>query len=219
MRWFWLGPALFTMAVLMSGCSDFAGYQYVQYGKLLDQAWNPPSRKVSLEEAAADPYASIGVEVGGGQQVLLVLATTLSEKRLWTSNSHIVVETQHGRIVSTGGLAKNLSELVAQGPGSPKSALEDPGRPQQFLADFADLGAYSVRVICHPQPPRPARIKILGQSLDTLRITENCSAKALKWDFTDRFWLDPKTNMIWQSVQHVHPNFPAVRIEVLRPAA
>ena len=219
MRRVWTLLAILAITAVVSGCSDFAGYQYQQYGQLLNLAWNPPSDKISLGQAEDVPYASIGVEVGDQEQRLLVLASSLSQQRFWMFKSHMVIVTQHGRIVSTGGLRKNLTGLAIQGTVDPKSALLDPGKVEHFLADFADLNAYSVPIACRPKPAVPVRIKILGHPIKTLRVDEDCRAPLLKWDFTDRFWLDPYSHMTWQSEQYIHPNFPAVRIQVLRPVA
>ena len=206
-----------SLAAMVSGCSDFEGASYVQYGELIHQLWNQPSKKVSYETASLVPYASIGIEVGDGPQTLLVLTNALTHKNLWTSPSHIVVVTRKGRIVSTAGLARNLTDLAYSGVGSPQAALKHPGMPQHFIADFADLEAYSVSVTCVPQPAKAERITILGHMLRTLRVDERCRAPSLNWAFTDSFWLDPNTGLTWQSRQHIQPHFSAVTIQLFRP--
>ena len=206
-----------SLAAIVTGCSDFEGASYVQYGELLHQLWNQPSGKVSYESAALVPYASIGMEVGDSPQVLLVLTTALPHEHLWTSPSHIVIVTRKGRIVSTAGLARNLTDLAYSGVASPQAALQHPGMPQHLIADFADLGAYSVSITCVPQPARAERITILGHMLSTLRVDERCRAPSLHWDFTDSFWLDPSTGLTWQSHQHIQPHFSAVTIQLFRP--
>ena len=212
------GACAVAISALVTGCSHFESASYTQYGKLLDQLWNQPSGKVSYETASLVPYASIGLQVEGEPQILLILTTALPRHHLWLSPSHIVVVTDHGRVVQTAGLGKNLSNLELSGMGSPQSALRHPGVPQHFVADFADLQAYSVSITCVPKSAKPARVKILGYEIKTLRVAERCVAPLLKWDFTDRFWLDPHTGMTWQSVQHIHPHFPAVTIQLFRPA-
>ena len=211
------GFCAIALGAIVTGCSHFESASYIQYGELLSQVWNQPSRKISYESASLVPYASIGVEVGDGGQVLLVLTTALPHEHLWTSPSHIVVVTRKGRIVGTAGLARNLTDLAYSGAASPQSALQHPGMPQHFIADFADLQAYSVPVTCVPQPAKSERITILGHVLSTLRVKERCHAPSLHWDFTDSFWLDPNTGLTWQSRQHIQPHFPAVTIQLFRP--
>ena len=159
----------------------------------------------------------MGLQVEGQPQILLVLTTALPRQHLWLSPNHIVAVTRNGRIVRTAGLAKNLSDLAYSGPGSPQAALQRPGIPQHFIADFTDLQAYSVAITCIPRPAKPAKIKILGHSIHTMRVAEQCAAPSLNWDFTDRFWLDPGSGLTWQSVQHIHPDFPAVTLQLFRP--
>lgn len=212
------GACAIVLATLVTGCSHFESASYTEYGKLLEQIWNQPSGKVSYETASLVPYASIGLQVGGEPQTLLVLTTALPRHHLWLSPSHVVVVTRSGRVIQTAGLGKNLSNLELSGLESPQSALRNPGVPQHFIADFADLQAYSVPITCIPKPAKPARVKVLGYKIKTLRVVELCEAPLLKWNFTDRFWLDPNTGMTWQSVQHIHPHFPAVTIQLFRPA-
>ena len=211
------GISVVALGALVTGCSHFESASYTQYGKLFGQLWNQPSGKVSYETAALVPYASIGLKVEGEPQNLLVLTTALPRQHLWLSSNHIVVVTRNGRIIRTAGLGKNLSDLAYSGAGSPQSALQHPGMPQHFIADFADLQAYSVSITCVPKPAKAARIKILGHGINTLRFAERCRAPSLNWSFTDRFWLDPDTGMTWQSVQHIHPHFPAVTVQLFRP--
>lgn len=213
------GICAIALAAVLSGCSDFQRTSYTQYGELLSQLWNQPSGKVSYQAASLVPYASIGLQVEDEPQKLLVLTSALPHQHLWLSGDHIVVVTRNGRIIRTAGLGKNLSDLAYSGVGSPQSALQHPGMPQHFIADFADLGAYSVPITCFPKPAKPVQIKILGQKIRALRVAERCKARSLNWEFTDRFWLDPVTGLTWQSVQHIHPLFPPVTIQLFRPEA
>ena len=206
-----------ALGMLVTGCSHFESASYTQYGKLLGQLWDQPSGKVSYESAALVPYASIGLKVEGQPQMLLVLTNALPRQHLWLSPNHIVVVTRNGRIIRTAGLGKDLTDLAYSGPGSPQAALHHPGTPQHFIADFADLQAYSVAITCVPAPAKPTHIKILGHGISALRVAERCAAPELNWDFTDRFWLDPDTGLTWQSIQHIHPHSPAVTIQLFRP--
>ena len=182
------GLSVLALGALVTGCSHFESANYTQYGKLLGQLWNQTSGKVSYDTAALVPYASIGLEVEGEPQNLLVLTTALPHQHLWLSPNHIVVVTRNGRIIRTAGLAENLSDLAYSGQGSPQSALSHPGMPQHFIADFADLQAYSVSITCVPKPAKAAHIKILGHKINTLRLAD---AAGPFWSLANRLWLVP----------------------------
>ena len=61
--------------------------------------------RVTRDQAAAIPYASMGYRLDDGIRALLVLATDANGEQLWTSAAHVVIVTRDGRIVRTVGLA------------------------------------------------------------------------------------------------------------------
>ena len=78
--------------------------------------------------------------------------------------------------------------------------------------------------------------KIIGVSLDNLdtegfrkemheavkefatrKVDESCRSDALDWTFTDSYWIDPQSTLVWRSIQHVGPKGEKIEIETLRP--
>jgi hypothetical protein len=60
-------------------------------------------------------------------------------------------------------------------------------------------------------------IKILGQAIAAVRVDESCHSSEPEWSFTDSFWLDGDSGLVWQSRQHVHPQGGTVETEIFRP--
>lgn len=174
---------------------------------------------VTLKQAAAVPYASLGVRVDDGPEVLIVLVTDAPHSRLWTAGKTIAVQTNDGRIVRTSGLPKNLSGIGGDlgAEVSPIDALRRREGTRTLLYDFADLNAYSVKTVCQTTPQGHENIQILGKAIPTERIAEDCRADALGWSFTNTFWVGEKSGLVWQSVQHIHPRLGPVTTEILRP--
>lgn len=174
---------------------------------------------ITLKQAGAIPYASLGVRVDGGPEVLIVLVTDAPHSRLWTAAKAIALQTDDGRIVRTAGLAYNLSGVSGDLGAlvSPVDALRRRAGARTLLYDFADLHAYSVKTVCSVSPRGHENIQILGKAIPTERVEETCRADALNWSFTNIFWLGEKSGMVWQSVQHVHPRLGPISTEILRP--
>jgi hypothetical protein len=215
-------PALLVLAAaLLSGCSSSSGDTYRQYGQILGQAFRSTFSRTDVPRAtvAAIPYASMGYRIDNGDQAVLVLATDNGGNQIWTSSTHVVIQTNAGRITRTVGLPHDLAGTVPQ-RGQELSpiagALQAPFQSVR-LEDFPDAGAYGVTVSCSAAARRQERIAVLGQGMITTRIDEACQTGSLNWRFVDSFWLDPKTGFVWRSLQHLSPEGEAVETQIFRP--
>ena len=164
------------------------------------------------------PYASMGVRLGTGPQIMIILAGDAGGQQLWTSAAKIAMTTQNGRIVRTAGFGHDLGgyyvwrclrrgewfaaqtrALASRFPGSQTVFRSDPVPGQ------AEAGEET--------------IAILGKDIRTLRIDESCSSQSsqLDWSFENTYWVDPANGLVWRSIQHVHPQLDAIETEILRP--
>jgi hypothetical protein len=207
----------------MTGCSstNSGNSSYAQFFQIVRQSWAASFGKIRVtrEQAAAIPYASLGYTIDGGNQDLLVLATNSGGDLLWTSAAHVVIVTRDGRIIRSVGLGRDVSNVTSRderGLPSPGTAGQAPFSSTR-LEDFPDLGLYGVRLSCRAQLAGRQNIKILGQPIATIRVDESCSSRNPDWSFTDNFWLDKDSGFIWRSRQHVHPKGTQVEIEIFRP--
>jgi hypothetical protein len=78
-------------------------------------------------------------------------------------------------------------------------------------------GTYNVTLSCRGTSAGPHLIKILGKSLQTLQVNESCQCLSCEWRFTDNYWLDQKTGMVWRARQHINPQGDVIDSEILRP--
>lgn len=212
-----------ALAVLVAGGCSSAGTgntNYAQFYQIAKQSLSASFGKIRItrDQAAAIPYASLGYTLDGGNQALLVLATDTNGELLWTSPSHVVVVTRDGRITRTLGLPHDLSALTTLGGPAPSPAT---AARQSFTSsrqeDFPDLGLYSVAISCRARLIGRQKITILGQAINTNRVEENCQSRNPEWSFTDSFWIDPDSGLVWRSIQHIHPKAGTIEIEIFRP--
>ena len=211
-----------ALALLLGGCSSSGTSDYASYYALLRQGFRQSfgNGAIGRQEAAAIPYASMGVRLDDGPESLLVLGSDTSGDQLWTSKAKIVVMTHDGRILRTVGLEHDLTALAPQ----KGTALPPPGTalkgPQAFImrADFADMGIYDAAIACGLAARRRETITILGRGLNTMRVDETCRAGSPSWNFTNSYWVDADTGFVWRSVQHLHPKGGVARTQIFRPA-
>lgn len=204
---------LLAVAGLAGACVQIGGGDAGSLYALVKHMWTG-HRRVTLAEAAAAPYASLGVRVGNSNQVMLLLAADDGRQRIWSSAARIAVTTRNGRIVRTAGLGHNLAGYQVR-----QDTLEPGGvRVIRWQGDFPDIGLYSIPITCRDRPAGDETIKILGADIHTRRVDEKCSAGGgLDWSFKNTYWIDPRSGLVWRSIQHVNPKLAALELEILRP--
>jgi len=172
---------------------------------------------ITLEQAASVPYASVGVRVDGGNEILLALAGKTGTEALWTSASRIVLLTRNGRIVRTAGIEHNLTEarIVEGSRGAPPT---DVSASSRWELDFADLNLYSVQVRCTSVVRGPETVKNFTVNIPTIHVDETCRSDQLDWSFVNSYWISPTTGLTWRTIQYVNPKMGPIEVEILRPA-
>jgi len=213
---------LAAAALLLAGCSsaDSGNTNYAQFFQLAKQSLSATFGKVRVtrDQAAAIPYASMGYSLDGGNQQLLVLATDSAGEQLWTGPSHVVIVTRDGRIIRTVGLGHDLSGLsLRNGTVPPPGAAARGPFSSTRLEDFPELGFYGILVSCRARLVGRQKVEILGQSMMTNRVDETCRSQRPDWSFVDSYWVDPNNGLVWRSRQHIHPKGGEIETEVFRP--
>ena len=210
------------LALLAAGCSSgqSGNTNYSQFLQLIKQSWSASTGNVRItrDQAASIPYASMGFRQDGGNEALLVLGTDNGGEQLWTSSAKVVIVTRDGRIVRTLGLAYDLSGLnVRGGPApAPVTAITAPFATTR-LEDFPEMGLYGVILTCNAHAAGRQSIKILGQPIATMRVDETCRGRKPEWSFTDNFWVDLDNGRVWRARQHIHPKGGIIETEIFRP--
>jgi hypothetical protein len=186
----------------------------------MKQGWAATMGKVRVtrDQAAAVPYASLGYSLDDGNQIMLVLATDTNGELLWTSPSRVVFVTRDGRIIRTLGLPHDLSGFTTPGgpPPAPAEAIRQPFTSTR-QEDFPELGFYGVAVSCQARLVGRQKITILGQAITTNRVDESCQSQKPEWSFVDSYWLDADSGLAWQSRQHINPKGGTIQIQIFRP--
>lgn len=200
--------------VLLAGCEDSDLGQLAQLAYTSVTA-TPP--KITRNQAAAIPYASMGLELGDTAQVLLVLGTETGNELDWFAGDQVFLRTRNGKIIRTVGLPYDLGGLrqLDPAPGVAKSASPLAAR---YSFDFPDLGIFDALAQCTTQDAGNATVEVFGSQLPTRHTIEHCSVPDMRWNFDNEYWTDPMTGYVWRSSQHIHPDSPPVVLQVFRPA-
>ena len=208
--------------LFLAGCSssDSGNTNYTQFYQLAKQSFSASfgNVRVTRDQAASIPYASMGYSLDGGNQMMLVLATDSTGELLWTGPTHAVIVTRDGRIVRTVGLGHDLAALTTREGASPppNAAVQGPFSTTR-LEDFPELGLYGTRVSCRAHLVGRQTVNILGQGVVTNRVDEACRSEKPEWSFVDSYWVDPDNGQVWRSRQHIHPKGGEIETELFRP--
>jgi len=178
---------------------------------------DPPG--ITLEQASAVPYASVGIRLGGSGEAMLILASDTGGTLLWTSSERIAITTKDGRIVASGGFQWNLSHLGFPSGDPLAGNLNDekPAPSALRIFDFQDVNRFSVPVDGLFEVRGPEKISVLGTELETTAVIETCTCRTFDWSFKNVFWIDRESGVVWRSRQSIHPNLPPITTTVLRP--
>jgi hypothetical protein len=206
---------------LLAGCSSDENSASSDVLKMMGQTIDAytGSDSITRDQAAAVPYASIGVSVGDSGQALLVLAAQFGTTCLWASAAHIAIETQFGRITHTAGLAHNMSQDSFSGGDPLQSGVRSADGAYEFAIDLPDRNIYQASVRYEMGPARAGEIVVLGAKLNVLHVRESGFCSLLDWRFENEYWADATNGFIWQSQQAIHPSLDQVTIVALRPPA
>ncbi|MEJ1968796.1 MAG: YjbF family lipoprotein [Rhizomicrobium sp.] len=198
---------------LLSACSSDSGDDWSAMWDVASTSWHARDAPVALEEAAAIPYATLGIRLDGGQEHILVLARDNDGEQLWLSSTKVAITTVNGRVARTSGFDTDLT-----GYSATEGQRADWTKPHSYswIGDFADLGYYSVPVTCKDSPAGPDSITILGKAFDTIRVDESCLSEALNWSFTNTYWVGA-SGRVWRAITHFHPKGPTLETQILRP--
>lgn len=198
-----------------------AGCQNSDLSELADIAYTSITatpQKISRDQAAAIPYASMGLELGDTAQVILVLGTESGNELDWFAGDQVFLRTRNGRIVRTVGLPYDLGGLRQLNPGGGAAQTAAASSAAQYSFDFPDLGIFDATAQCTTRDAGNAMVEILGSQLATRHIIEHCAVPDMRWNFDNDYWTDPMTGYVWRSSQHIHPDSPPVVLQVFRPA-
>ena len=210
---------VFAVFLAFSSCACSMDSDTGRIGSLALDLVRGSSTRVTREQAAAVPYASMGMAVGSGPQGLLVLGMLTPDQAEWYAGEHIFVATApNGQILRTIGLPYDLGGLrLDMTPADQNTQGEASSLARRITFDFPDLGIYNAGAQCTARDLGDESVDILGASLSTRHVVQHCEVPVLKWRFDNDFWRDPDTGLVWRTSQHIHPKSPAVTLEVLRP--
>jgi hypothetical protein len=195
--------------LMLASCEDSDVYKV---GTVLVNSVTGEPAKIPREQAAAIPYATMGLELGSTPELLLVLGTNTAGELDWYAGDQVFVRTRNGRITRTVGLPYDLggSRTVARNATATNAA-------SQYSLDFPDLGVFGAAEQCSSRQAGEETINVLGAPIPARHVVEHCTVADMRWNFDDDFWLDNGSGYIWRSRQYIHPNSPPVILEVFRP--
>lgn len=211
-----------SAVIALSGC----GQDTTFYGAIWPTAKRivrgAPDEPIERDRIANTPLASISARIGRNERGMMVLLREQGGRRYWYSNNRLVFVTRAGRLIQTAGMPSNLRNIT--------SSSEDPLRLNPHLAEQAVETTFTYEVEIDGiydlltvqsilEPQGDDEITISGLTFKTRRLVEHCKSKKAKWSFKNKYWVDPYDGLIWKSVQHFNPEFPAVSMETLKPPA
>jgi len=206
--------AALCLPLALAACSSDQSNDYSQVFSIFTHIFGGEGDRVTYQQAAGIPFATIGVRVGNSTEGILVLGSSNGDRQLWTAASHIVLVLQRGRVVRTAGLEDNLSEMRLV-RGSVSGTF--PTAETVWEADLPDQHLYSVPVTCKAYSQGPDTYNNFNSPVAVIRVEDQCRSDKLDWSFTNTYWIAPQTGLMWHSIQNISPKLDPLEIRILRP--
>ena len=207
-------------AFLLSGCGNLPVFTGAAEGLKFAVAGlpDPPIQRAAITKL---PYATMAAKIGKGPRALLVLGRYDGPDLHWISGDRAVIVTRGGRVVKTAGLPENLKDTRAFGDDPVASGLHRIETPVSFVR-YVDIDRgrrYGLPIHSSFELVGKERITIVEVEFETVLVREINEARTINWDFENLYWADAFDGFVWKSRQHIARSYPAVDIEVLKPAA
>ncbi len=197
--------------LLLSACT--ASLQDVRY-----VIRGPEGSQITRAQVDSLPYATVAAKLGRGPRFVGILGKAEGNDLHWNAVSTVLV-TRRGRVIRTVGLSANLTrtELVDQDPVSGLVDIEQFPVAARRLVDFGPPYRFNVMVEGVFEEVGRETVEILELQFDTRVFREKCTARDVDWKFTNTYWVDPENGINWKSRQHIHPDLPALDLDILKP--
>jgi hypothetical protein len=205
--------------ILCSGCGENAiGNNVIA---LMRGRMGPPTPPITRDYADKLPYASMAARLGDKDPALMVLARVEGRDLVWRAGRYVVLVTRAGRVVQTAGLPGNIRNTWIQGADPLTDRPQSLTRPVKFVrtidieAPGGAIQTINLRATLTPAGRRT--VTIYGMSFETLELVEHNQAAGYDWSFTNRFWVDAKSGLMWQSRQPIVPGVPEILTQLMKP--
>lgn len=176
-------------------------------------------RGADTPPALAAGESALLLRLGDADAMVLMPADAAGPERRWTSSRRdLVLVTRWGRLVRTEGLERDLRaawfrqiDPLGVAPHHLREAISY----LRWIEIEGTEGATSYAVECRLERAGRTTITVLGQDCATVLLREHNRAQGLDWQFENRFWVDAESGTVCQSHQHVVPDLPPCRLQLV----
>jgi hypothetical protein len=163
------------------------------------------------------PYASITMKIGKGPAGLLILESINNEDEYtWASADGIFITTKGGRIIAAQGLPNNLTYFNSSEPTFLEVIADKTAQNYYRYISLDNPSVYEMRVEVNYMVVGATKIDIFDQEIEVIEIQEDINNAYIRWRYSNRYWVDPKTGFVWESDQMIAPNIPNISIQVTK---
>lgn len=209
-------------STVLTACSNIPTTQIL--ADTFSAGRGPDQYPLTPEQIRASPYATLGVRVNRGARAVVVLARMDGPDLHWISADRALIVTRHGRIIKTAGFKLNLRETIL--PDAVQTALAQyaesgvvpASSALQLEFDGGQMTSQRAAVSYRPAGTKTLELKVLGER-EAVGVHERLALPTLKWSVNNTYWYEKTSGRFLCSEQTLHPDFPVIECETLKPAA
>ena len=191
---------LILLVAFLSGC------QYISYNEVLPLARQAiiglPDIELTDDFVSQQRYSFARLDLGSGANIIMVLSGIENNFYTWISASGEKLITYNGKIVRTYGLVHNM-ELI------------NPNTFKIFSPKNNYKGIYNI-FLKDPDAFIEQRFSTyLSIENDELKLEESIEIDILDLEYTNLYFIDPRSGRIIRSTQTIHPKLPKIEIDFI----
>lgn len=185
---------------------------YLELAENFKQIISSP-KDISKEKIASNPYASIQVRIGRGQNALIVLEEASDEYLKWTSSNLIKIYTKNGYIIRFKGLENQLQNIILDEdhPFIQRDFNLIDEKIYTSYYNFSNPNLFDLPIKTSFEFKKSEVINLFGKNISTDVYEEKSLENLIRWNFKNTFWIDENMEVV-KSIQNVTPKIESIYI-------
>ena len=162
-----------------------------------------PQNIITEEIFLSQKFSFVEVSFGRGPSAILSLRSIENNIYEWQSADGIIIYTYNGFVLKTFGLDNDI-ETNFKSLGFEEPLIQN--------VNFFKPPLFGIDLQRSAEEKSKKLLKKGWINLDTQQILISKSVPFLKWQSTEKFWINKETNLVEKTTQHIHPKLPPITL-------
>tara|TARA_B100000700_G_scaffold128036_1_gene143374 strand:- start:29068 stop:29742 length:675 start_codon:yes stop_codon:yes gene_type:complete len=162
------------------------------------------------------PYASLKLRIGKGPYGLLILESKNNNIYTWVSADGVYLQTYQGRIIAVQGITNNLQDFRSNEPNFMELIdINDTTSFNRYIS-LDNPEVLDMKLTVKTRFLGLKKVQLLNGERNLNLFEEEISNSYIRWNYVNKYWVDPQDGYVLKSFQQVAPNVPIFEYEITK---